>query len=132
MSKVPYASTIGSLMYAMVCSRPDIAHAMGVVSRYMSHLGIKHHNIVKQMLKYLRGTSNKSLHLGGSTTNLQGHVGSYLVWDIDTKWSTIGYVFTIGGVAVSWVSWLQKVNALSTIEVEYVAAIEESKLMIWP
>ena len=42
MSKVPYASTVGSLMYAMVCTRLDIAHAMGVVSRYMSHLGIKH------------------------------------------------------------------------------------------
>ena len=42
MSKVPYASAVGSLMYAMVCSRPDIAHAVGVVSRYMSHLGIEH------------------------------------------------------------------------------------------
>ena len=42
MSKVPYASAVGSLMYAMVCTKPDIAHAMGVVSRYMSHLGIEH------------------------------------------------------------------------------------------
>ena len=40
MSKVPYALVVGSLMYAMVCTRPDIAHAVGVVSRYMSHLGI--------------------------------------------------------------------------------------------
>ena len=47
MYKVPYASTIGSLMYAMVCTRLDIAHAMGVVSRYMSHLGIEHWNVVK-------------------------------------------------------------------------------------
>ena len=36
MSKMPYASVIGSLMYAMVCTRPDIAHAVGVVSRFMS------------------------------------------------------------------------------------------------
>ena len=42
MSKVPYASAVGSLMYAMVCTRPDIAHAMGVVSRYMSHPRIEH------------------------------------------------------------------------------------------
>ena len=42
MSKVPYASTVGSLMYAMVCTRPDITHAVGVVSRYMSHPGIEH------------------------------------------------------------------------------------------
>ena len=39
MSKVPYASVIGSLIYAMVCTRPDIAHAVGVVSRFMSRLG---------------------------------------------------------------------------------------------
>ena len=47
MSKVPYASAIGSLMYAMVCTRLDIAHAVGVVSRYMSHPGIEHWNAVK-------------------------------------------------------------------------------------
>ena len=70
MSKVPYALAVGSLMYAMVCTRPNIAHAMGVVSRYMSHPRIKHWNAVKWILRYLRGTSNKCLHIGGSTTNL--------------------------------------------------------------
>jgi len=47
MSKVPYASVVGSLMYTMVRTRPDIAHAVGVVSRYMSHLGLEHWNAVK-------------------------------------------------------------------------------------
>ena len=42
MSKVPYVSAIGSLMYAMVCMRPNIAHVVGVVSRYMSHPIIEH------------------------------------------------------------------------------------------
>ena len=42
MSKVPYASAIGSLMYAMGCTRPDIAHAVGVVSRFMSRPGKQH------------------------------------------------------------------------------------------
>ena len=70
MSKVPYASAIGSSMYAMVCTRPDIAHVVGVVSRYMSHLGIEHWNAVKWILRYLRGTSNKSLRFGCSTTDL--------------------------------------------------------------
>ena len=51
MSKVLYASAIGSLMYAMVCTRLDIAHAVGVVSRYMSHPGIKHWNEVKHILR---------------------------------------------------------------------------------
>ena len=70
MSKVPYASAVGSLMYAMVCTRPNIAHAVGVVSRYMNHPGIEHWNVVKWILRYLRGTSNKCLHFGGSTTDL--------------------------------------------------------------
>ena len=70
MSKKPYASTIGSFMYAMVCTRLDIAHTMGVVSKYMSHPRIEHRNAVKWILRYLRGTSSKCLHFGGSTTNL--------------------------------------------------------------
>ena len=70
MSKVPYASPIRSLMYAMVCIILDIAHVVGVVSRYMSHLGIEHWNAVKWILRYLRRTSNKFLHFGGSTTDL--------------------------------------------------------------
>ena len=47
MSKVPYTSAIGSLMYAMVCTRPDIAHAMGVVSKFMSRPGKQHWEAVK-------------------------------------------------------------------------------------
>lgn len=57
MAKVPYASAIGSLMYAMVCTRPDIAHAVGVVSRFMSNPGKHHWDAVKWILRYLRGTS---------------------------------------------------------------------------
>ena len=129
--KVPYASAIGILMYAMVCTRPYIGHAVGVVSRYMSHPRIEHWNAVKWILWYLRGTSNKCLHFWGSTTTLQGYVDSDLAGDIDTSRSTIGYVFTVGGAAVSWVSRLQKINALSTTEAEYVAATEAAKEMIW-
>ena len=70
MSKVPYVSAVGSLMYDMVCTRPDIAHVVGVISGYMSHPRIEHQNVVKWILRYLRGTSNKCLHFGGSTTNL--------------------------------------------------------------
>ena len=72
-------------MLCIVCTRPDIAHVVGVVSRYMSHPRIEHWNVVKWILRYLRGTSNKFLHFGGSTTNLQGYVDSYLVGDIDTR-----------------------------------------------
>ena len=56
MSWVPYATAVGSLMYAMVCTRPDIAHAVGVLSKYMSKLGKKHWKAVKRVFRYLCGT----------------------------------------------------------------------------
>ena len=54
-----------------------------------------------------------------------------MVGDKDTKRSTIGYVFNVDGTAVSWISKLQKVVALSSIEAEYIAATEASKEVIW-
>ena len=60
-SKVPYAFAIGSLMYAMVCTRPDIAHAVGVVNRFLSNHGKEHWEAVKWTLRYLRGTSKVCL-----------------------------------------------------------------------
>ena len=47
MSRVPYSSTVGSLMYVMVCSHPDLSHALSVVSRYMANLGKQHWNAVQ-------------------------------------------------------------------------------------
>ena len=72
-----------------------------ILHMYMSHPGIEHWNVVKWILRYLRGTSNKCLHFGGSTTDLQGYVDLDLVGDIDTRWNAIGYVFTIGGTTMS-------------------------------
>ena len=64
MALVPYASAVGSLMYVMVCTRPDIAHVVGVVSRYMANPGKEHWEAVKWLLRYLRGTSSTSLFFG--------------------------------------------------------------------
>jgi hypothetical protein len=116
MSRVPYSSVVGSLMYAMVCTRPDIAHAVGVVRRYMKNLGKEHWEAIKWILKYLRGTVTHALCFGGPNTFLQGYVDSDMVGDKDSKRSTTWYVFTIGGTTVSWISKLQKVVALSIIE----------------
>jgi hypothetical protein len=131
MSKVPYASAIGSLMYAMVCTRPDIAHAVGVVSRYMSNPGKQHWEAVKWILRYLKGTLGTSLCFTGADMKLTGYVDSDLAGDVDTRKSTTGYVYTLGGTAVSWVSKLQKIVALSTTEAEYVAVTEAGKEMVW-
>jgi hypothetical protein len=56
MSHVPYASAVRSLMYAMVCTRLDIVHAMGSLSRYMSKLGKVHLTTIKMVFRYLHGT----------------------------------------------------------------------------
>lgn len=61
MSKIPYASVIGSLMYAMVCTRPDIAFAVGVASRFLANPGKDHWEAVKWIMRYLRGTSKLCL-----------------------------------------------------------------------
>ena len=61
MSRVPYASAVGSLMYAMVCTRPDIAHAVGVLSRYMSKPRKEHWTVVKRVFKYLCGTTDYAI-----------------------------------------------------------------------
>ncbi|KAL5827802.1 hypothetical protein ACOSQ3_019653 [Xanthoceras sorbifolium] len=131
MAKVPYASAIGSLMYAMVCTRPDIAQAVGAVSRYMNNPGKIHWEAVKWILRYLRGTTNKILCFKGGDTTLTGYVDADLAGNVDIRKSTTGYVYTLGGTAVSWVSQLQKIVALSTTEAEYVAVTEASKEMVW-
>jgi len=131
MSKVSYSSTIGSLMYAMVCTRTNIAHAVGVVSRYMNILGEEHWQEMKWILKYLKGTTTKALCFGGSNIVLKGYVDSDMASDINNMRSTTGYVFTKGGTIVSWILKLQKVVFVSMVEAEYVVAIEASKEMIW-
>ena len=131
MSKVPYASAVGSLMYAMVCTRPDIAHAVGVVSRFLSNPGKEHWEGVKWILKYLKGTSKMHLSFKRSNLTLQGFSDADLGGDLDGRKSTTGYIFTLGGTTISWKSKLQGRVSLSATEAEYVAISEAAKEMIW-
>ncbi|GKB86563.1 retrovirus-related pol polyprotein from transposon TNT 1-94 [Tanacetum coccineum] len=131
MSRVPYASAVGSLMFAMICTRPDIAHAVGVVSRYMAEPGKKHWEAVKRILRYIKGTSDVALCYGESGLTVKGYVDSDYAGDLDGSKSTTGYVFTLSGGTVSWVSKLQSVVAMSTTEAEYVAAAQASKEALW-
>ena len=76
MRKVLYASAIGSLMYAMVCMRPDITFVVGAVSRYMSNPGREHWAAVKWILRYLKGTSEVCLRYGVGKLVLEGFTDS--------------------------------------------------------
>lgn len=131
MKSVPYASAVGSLMYAMVCTRPDIAHAVSVVSRYLTNPGREHWNAVKWILRYIKGTSKLSLCFGNGKTILDGYTDSDMGGDLDKRKSTSGYLMIFGGGAVSWESRLQKCIALSSTEAEYIAATEACKEILW-
>lgn len=131
MKDVPYASAVGSLMYAMVCTRPDIAHSVGVVSRFLSNPGKEHWAAVKWILRYLRGTSKICLSFGICKPELVGFTDADMAGDVDSRKSTSGYLITFSGGAVSWQSRLQKCVALSTTEAEYIAITEASKELLW-
>ena len=131
MEDIPYASAVGSIMYAMVCTRPDIAHAVGVVSRYMSNPGIQHWEAVKWILRYLKKTADIGLCFKKGQIKLSGFCDADLAGDLDSSRSTSGYVFNIGGTAISWRSQLQSIVSLSTTEAEYVAVAEAVKEKMW-
>ena len=96
MSLVPYSSAVGSLMYAMVCTRPDLAHAVSVVSRYMHSPGRMHWEAVKCILRYLKGTSNIGLSFEkshASPNGIVGYVDSDYAGDLDARKSLSSYIF---------------------------------------
>ena len=131
MRRIPYASAVGSLMYAMLCTRPDICYAVGVVSRYQSNPGQEHWIAVKHVLKYLRRTRDYMLVYSGGDLNLLGYTDSDFQSDKDSRKSTSGSVFTLGGGAVVWRSIKQSSIADSTMEAEYIAACEAAKEAVW-
>ena len=131
MKKVPYQSVVGSLMYAMVCTRPDLSYAVGVVSRFMSNPREAHWAAVKWILKYLRGTSKMCLCFGNGDPVLHGYKDADYAGDKDSRKSTSEYLMTFAVGAVPWQSRLQKCVSLSTTEAEYIAAVEACKEVLW-
>ncbi|GJR40446.1 retrotransposon protein, putative, ty1-copia subclass [Tanacetum coccineum] len=136
MSKVPYSNAVGSLMYLMVCTWPDIEYAVSVVSTYLANPGKKHLEAVKRILKYLRGTANVGLVYGtnrGNHVDVTGFVDSDYAKDPDKclSISRSYYRFLVQGCVVSWKATLQHVVALSTTEAEYMVLTEAAKEAIW-
>ncbi|KAE8730408.1 BTB/POZ domain-containing protein NPY2 [Hibiscus syriacus] len=132
--KVPYPSVVGSLMYAMVCTRPDISQAVGVVSRYMHDPGNEHWEVVKWILRYILNTVDVGLVFQQDKQDGQcvvGYCDSDYAGDLDKRRSTTGYVFTFTKAPVSWKSTLQSTVALSTTEAEYMSITEVVKEAIW-
>ncbi|XP_070667569.1 secreted RxLR effector protein 161-like [Malus domestica] len=128
MSVIPYASAIGSLMYAMICTRPDIAYAVNITSRYQSNPGSEHWAAVKTVLKYLRRTKDMFLVYGRVTElRVEAYTDADFQSDVDDRSSNSRYVFTLNGEDVSWKSKKQDVIVDFTKEAEYVTAAEAGK-----
>jgi hypothetical protein len=132
MSAVPYQSAVGSLMYAMTCTRPDIAFAVSTVSRFCSNYNTAHWTAVKRIMRYLKGTAHYRLQLGGgAAVLLSGYCDADWAGDLDERKSTTGYAFYIGVGLVSWNSKRQTTVALSTAEAEYMSATQAVKEALW-
>lgn len=117
-----YKQIVGSLMY-LTGTRPDIMHAVSLISRYMESPKEIHLLAAKRILRYLRGTSSYGIfYKRGEKSDLLGFTDSDYVGDLDYRKSTSGYVFMLGSGAVSWSSRKQEIVTLSTTEAEYIAA----------
>ena len=132
MSKVSYANAVGCLMYLMVCTRPDISHAVSVANRYLADPGKVHWNAVKWIFRYLIGTRDFGILFDQrASTEAVGYVDSDYEEDLDSRKSMIGYVFRFASGPICQKSTLQEVVALSTIEAEYMAMTQEGKEVVW-
>ena len=131
MRKIPYASEIGNLMYAMLCMRPDICYAVGIVSRYQSNPGLKHWESVKHILKYLQRIRNYMLVYSGSDLMPIGYTDSNFQFDPNSRKSTTDSMFIMNGGAIVWRSVKQSCISDFTMEAESVAASEAVKEAVW-
>ena len=122
-SNFPYREIVGSLMYLMVCSRPDLAFSVGRLSRHLSAHTEVHHAAARQVLRYLKGTADQQIVYSRRADPgvLVGYTDSDHASDIATRRSTTGYVFCMSGGAVSWKSKLQPTVAKDSVEAEYMA-----------
>ncbi|KAL4018602.1 hypothetical protein IC575_022202 [Cucumis melo] len=134
MSNIPYCNAIGSIMYLMICTRPDLGYAMSMISRFMSNPGKEHWKVVKWVLRYLEGSTSVSLCYSrdyDKSTLLEGFTDADYVADLDKRRSLSGHIFRLYGNVVSWKVNLHPVVALSTTESEYISLGEAVKEAVW-
>jgi hypothetical protein len=127
-----FQSLIGSLMYAMICTRPDIAYSVSTLSRFNHNPSSEHYHAAVRVLRYLDQTSNLGIIFGSEgATQLVGYSDSGYAGDKDTRKSTAGYLYKMNGGSVSWKSKLQETTALSSTEGEYMGLGQALKELLW-
>ena len=130
-SQLEYSRVIGCLMYAMTCTRPDIGFAVGKLSRYTSNPSAHHWQAVQRVLKYLKRTMDYSLSYTGYPSVLEGYTDASWISNTEDNSSTSGWVFLLGGGAISWASKKQTCITSSTMESEFVALAAAGKEAEW-
>lgn len=128
-----YPELIGGLMYLMVCTRPDIAHTVSVLSRYVApgRHAAAHWDAALRLLGYLKGTAHYKLVLGGTGTQLTGYSDSSWADDKEDRKSSQGHCFTLGTGVISWKATRSFAVALSTCEAELYAACSAAQEAMW-
>jgi hypothetical protein len=136
MESKPYESLVGSLLYAAISTRLDIAHAVNVGSRFMKTHGGKHWIAMKRVLRYLKGTAKLKLtfncaNVNNECVNVSAFSDADWGGDLDDRKSTTGYIVKVNGCAVNWMSKKQPTVALSSAEAEYMAMVNATQEILW-
>ena len=127
-----YQAVVGSLLYVATKTRPDLACAVSFVARFCAKPSNEHWTAVKRILRYLNGTRELGLlYKGDTATDIEGYCDADWAGDVKDRKSMSGYVFLLGGAAVSWKSCKQNCVALSTAESEYIALCAASQEAVW-
>jgi hypothetical protein len=119
--QLEYSQRIGSLLYVANRTRPDIAYAVGRLSRYTSNPSKDHWKALERVFRYLKGTLDYSLLFSGYPEILEGYSDANWVTDNSSVKSITGYLFMLGGGAVSWGSCKQTIITRSTLKSELTA-----------
>jgi len=127
-----YASLIGSLMYAAVATRPDIAYSVYRLASYTANPDINHWGAAKRILRYLKGTKDLGITYKKSENhiNLVGYSDASFA-NNDDRTSVSGYTFISNGGAITWGSKKQSVVSLSTTEAEYICLSDAAREVTW-
>ncbi|KAG7599586.1 Reverse transcriptase RNA-dependent DNA polymerase [Arabidopsis suecica] len=126
-----FQRNIGCLRY-LLHTRPDLSFCVGILSMYMQEPKESHGNALKQVLRYLKGTTKLGLSFTqGSKQGLIGYIDSSHNADEDDGKSTTGHIFYLGSCPITWCTKKQETIALSSCEAEFMAATEAAKQAIW-
>jgi hypothetical protein len=128
-----YAELVGSLMYLMVCTRPDLAYPLSVLGRFVGEgrHGSKHWKAALRVLGYVAHTKHLRLTLGGEKSELEGFTDASWADHQDDRRSSQGYCMTLGSGMISWKATRSPAVALSTCEAELYGGTSAAQELLW-